>query len=177
MTRDDCLIAVVPFFVPPIASPLPFPPLVPPPRAAPRAACRAAGRAAGRAVRADCLPRTRSDAYDTTFSVHLQQDDTSRMADRFHLRQVFPYIPIRRKAGISISHHDESRFPPHALHMRHGERGEVAAVCLPPLSHRSVWLLPALPIRRNGPDLCIFREWRISRLSCPITVLFYKHTE
>lgn len=99
--------------------------------ASPLPAPRAAPRAAGRAVRADCLPRTRSDAYDTTFSVHLQQDDTSRMADRFHLRQVFPYIPIRRKAGISISHHDESCFPPHAPHMRHGERGEFTAVCLP----------------------------------------------
>lgn len=157
--------AVVPFFVPPSPSPRLTPPRLP---------CRPSCR---RASRADCFPRSRSAAHDTTFSVHLQQDDTSRMADRFHLRQVFPYIPIRRKAGISISHHDESRFPPHALYMRHGERGEIAAVCFPPLTHLAVRPPLALPIRRDKPDLRIFRVGRISRLPCPIAMLLYKYTE
>lgn len=61
MTRDDCLIAVVPFFVPPIASPLP--------------AYRAALRAAERTVPIAYSKVIRSAAYDTKQSSHLPRDD------------------------------------------------------------------------------------------------------
>lgn len=65
-----------------------------------------------------------------------------------------------------------SRHTPRIYDTGDGER--VAFVRLPPLSYRAVRLLPALPIRRSESDLRIFRVWRISRLPCPITVLFYK---
>ena len=126
MTRDDCLIAVVPFFVPSSQSPRLTPSRLP---------CRPSCR---RASRADCLPRNRSAADDAKQFVLSEMIRDARQIVGFHLRRVLPYIPIRRKAGIPISHHDENSFPSHAPHMRHGERGEVAAVCLPtrPVSTR-----------------------------------------
>lgn len=115
MTRDDCLIEVVPFFVLPI-SPSPIP------------AYRAALRAAERAVRADCLPRNRSAAHDTTQSANSLRDDTSRRANS-HFQLINRYHHI--ESGTVASYHDGNSFPPHAPHMRHGERGELTAVCLP----------------------------------------------
>lgn len=92
-------------------------------------------------------------------------------------RSVFSYIPAIGKVGIFVSHHDENSFPPNAPHIRHEERGEVTAVCLTLLTYRAVRLLPALPIRRGGSDLRIFRVGMISQLPCPIAVLLYKYTE
>ena len=138
-----------------------------------RLPCRPSCR---RADRADCLPRNRPAAHDTEQSVHLPRDDTRRKADS-HL------LPIGRHCYITsdivIFHHDKSSFPPHAPHMRHGERGEIAAVCLPtrPVPHgaghySSYSHIGA--IRRDRFDLRIFRGWRIFRLLCQLSVLFYK---
>lgn len=154
---------IVPFFVPSIASSsLP--------------ACRFAPRAAERAVPTACRESAPSHTIWLNSSI---SHEMIRAAGQIALTicRHSHICPSDEKSAFLYHITIKTASRPHAPHMRHGERGEVAAVCLPPLSHRSVWLLPALPIRRNGPDLRIFREWRISRLSCPITVLFYKHTE
>ena len=141
-----------------------------------RLPCRPSCR---RANRADCLPRNRPAAHDTEQSAHLPRDDTRRKADS-HL------LPIGRHCHITsdivIFHHDKSSFPPHAPHIRHGDRGEIAAVCLPVRSvlrcagallvASDIWA-----IRLSESNLRIFREWRFSRLPCPITALLYKYTE
>lgn len=114
MTRDDCLIVVVPFFVPPIS---PSPPR--------RLPCRP--RAAGRAASV-CLPQSASpSAIRSNPSI---SHEMTLVAGRIAIpppadRSVFLYILATRKVGIFVSPCDEGSFPPHAPHIRHGERGEV----------------------------------------------------
>lgn len=67
--------------------------------APPRLPCRPSCRRAGRAYRLLAAQPLRSTRYEARRPL---RDDTRRMAYRFHLRQVFPYIPIRRKSGIPI---------------------------------------------------------------------------
>lgn len=119
MTRDDCLIAAVPFFVPQIAS-------------SPLSACRAAHRAAERGVRIDCLPRNRSVAHDTKHAVLSEM-----IRDAWHIDSISArYSHIFQFDGnpafpYNITMAAASRLTPSICDTENGERS-------PPFAYRSV---------------------------------------